>query len=161
MGRELGLHCVLAHQTLGQLRAEDETGYLYSSVQGCARTKFYFGGLSSEDLDVLVRDACIEEFNPYKVKDEIKTLLLDPIESRRTVVTTGVSTSTSFGTAHGTSHARNRVSSFGVSSSESESSMDGASDATGFSSGRVTGRQFGLGGGDAILPNGEVTGTSE
>src|SRR6266436_5931712 len=52
MGRELGLHCVMAHQTLGQLRAEDETGYLYSSVQGCARTKFYFGGSSSEDLEV-------------------------------------------------------------------------------------------------------------
>ena len=160
MGRELGLHCVLAHQTLGQLRAEDETGYLYSSVQGCARTKFYFGGSSSEDLEVLVKDACIEQFDPYKVKDELKTLLLDPIESRRTVVTTGVSTSTSFGTAHGTSHARNRVSAIGVSSSESESSMDGASDATGFSSGRVTGRQFGLGG-DGILANGEVTGTSE
>jgi len=160
MGRELGLHCVLAHQTLGQLRAEDETGYLYSSVQGCARTKFYFGGSSSEDLEVLVKDACIEQFDPYKVKDEIKTLLLDPIESRRTVVTTGVSTSTSFGTAHGTSHARNRVNSVGFSASEGESSMDGASDATSFSSGHVSGRQFGLGG-DGILANGEVTGTSE
>src|SRR5229473_1928623 len=120
MGRELGLHCVLAHQTLGQLRAEDETGYLYSSVQGCARTKFYFGGSSSEDLEVLVKDACIEQFDPYKVKDEIKTLLLDPFESRRRVVTTGVSTSTSFGTTHGTSHARSRVNSVGFSSSDGE-----------------------------------------
>jgi type IV secretory system conjugative DNA transfer VirD4/TraG family protein len=161
MGRELGLHCVMAHQTLGQLRAEDETGYLYSSVQGCARTKFYFGGSSVEDLEVLVKDACIEQFDPYKVKDELKTLLLDPIESRRTVVTRGFNVGTSLGTAHGTSHARNRVNSIGFSSSEGESFMDGTSDATGFSSGHVSGRQFGLGGREAILPSGEVTGTSE
>jgi hypothetical protein len=130
-------------------------------VQGCARTKFFFGGLSAEDLDVLVRDACIEEFDPFKVKDELKTLLLKPVESSRTVVTRGFNVGTSLGTAHGTSHARNRVNSVGFSSSEGESFMDGASDATGFSSGHVSGRQFGLGGGEAILPNGEITGTSE
>ena len=160
MGRELGLHCILAHQDLGQLRSEDETGALYASVRGCARTKFYFGGLATEDLDVVVRDGCIEQYNPYKVKDELTTLSLDPIESRREVTTQGRSIGTSAGIARGKSRARNRVSTVGFSMSEGESSTDGESTGTTGSSGHVSGTQFGLGAGETMLPTGEIIETS-
>jgi hypothetical protein len=160
MGRELGLHCIFAHQTLGQLRSEDETGSLYASVRGCARTKFYFGGLGTEDLDVLVRDACIEQFDPYKIKDELTTLSLDPIESRRRVTTQGLNIGASAGTAAGNSRERSRVSAVGLSRNEGESSTDGENIGTTLSAGHASGAQLGLGAGETILPSGEIIETS-
>lgn len=160
MGRELGLHCVLAHQSLGQLRSEDETGSLYASVRGCARTKFYFGGLDTDDLDVMVKGVCIEQFDPYKVKDELTTLSLDPIESRRNVTTEGWNIGASAGISRGKSLARNRVRAIGLSLSKGKSSTHGESTGTTFSSGFVSGSQFGLAGGETVLPGGEVIETS-
>lgn len=88
-GRELKLHCVLAHQHLGQLRQEDLSGQLFASIMQCARTKVVFGGLSAEDLDAMARDLFLEEFNPWTVKDELTSLELEPVESRRTSLTWG------------------------------------------------------------------------
>lgn len=160
MGRELGLHCVLAHQNLGQLRGEEKTSYVYDSVTKCARTKFYFGGLGVEDLEILVKDACIEEYDPYKVKDELTTLVLDPIESQRDIVTHGSNVGASAGIARGKSRARNRVNAVGLSESKGKSSTDGESTGTTFSSGHVSGSQLGLGAGETILPNGEIIETA-
>lgn len=156
MGRELGLHCVLAHQNLGQLRREDQSEYVYDSVQGCALTKFYFGGLNKRDLDILVPDACIEQYDPYKIKDELTSLSLEPIESRREIVTEGMSRGISAGAALGESRSRSRVDAVGVSVSEGESTTDGESSGSAFSSGHVTGIQSGLGGGETMLPSGEI-----
>jgi hypothetical protein len=156
MGRELGLHCVLAHQNLGQLRREDNTNYVYESVRGCALTKFYFGGLQKEDLDILVPDACIEKYDPYKVKDELTALSLDPIESRREVVTEGTNHGISTGAARGKSQSRSRVDARGISQSKGESTTDGESSGSTSSSGFVTGSQSGYGGSETMLPNGEI-----
>jgi hypothetical protein len=160
MGRELGLHCILAHQNIGQLRAEDETGYLYDSVMKCARTKFLFGGLHVEDLDVLVRDACIEEFDPYKVKDELKTLVLDPVEARRDVVSRGWSREASYGAASARSRTQSRVRSVGRSVSKGKTTMHGESTGSTSSSGYVSGSQSGFGGGETMLADGTIIGTS-
>lgn len=160
MGRELGLHCVLAHQNLGQLRGEEKTSYVYDSVTKCARTKFYFGGLGVEDLEILVKDACIEEYDSYKVKDELTTLSLDPIESQRDIVTHGRNVGASAGIARGKSRARNRVNAVGLSVSKGKSSTHGESSGTTFSSGHVSGSQFGLGAGETMLPSGEIIQTS-
>jgi hypothetical protein len=156
MGRELGLHCILAHQTLGQLRGEDDTQFLYDSVMGCARTKFYFGGLHVQDLELLVKDACIGEFNPYKVKDELQTLILDPTESRRDVVTHGRNLGASRSVARGESYARSRTRSTAVAFGEGESFTDGVSAAAASSFGHVSGSQSGFGAGETILPTGEI-----
>jgi hypothetical protein len=105
MGRELGLHCVLAHQNLGQLRKEDAGGDLYSSVMGSTRAKFVFGGLNEEDLQIIARETMLEEFNPYAVKDVIESLELEPVESSRTVITRGTSRSRTVGTSHSASRS--------------------------------------------------------
>lgn len=156
MGRELGLHCVLAHQALGQLRGEEKTSHVYESVTKCARTKFYFGGLGVEDLEVLVKDACIEEYDPYKVKDELTTLVLNPIESRRIIVTHGRNSGASTGIARGESNARNHVKAVGFSRSKGKTSTHGESAGNASSSGYMSGSQFGLGAGETILPSGEI-----
>lgn len=156
MGRELGLHCILAHQHLGQLRAEDETGYLYDSVMKCARTKFLFGGLHVEDLDILVRDACIEEFDPYKVKDELTTLELNPIESRREVVSKSRSLEASRTAARAKSRARSDVRSEGKSTSHGTSSTHATTRGSTSSSGFVSGFHSGIGGGETMLPDGSI-----
>lgn len=160
MGRELGLHCVLAHQNLGQLRGEEKTSHVYESVTKCARTKFYFGGLGVEDLEIVVKDACIEEYDPYKVKDELTTLVLHPIESQRDIVTHGTNFGASTGIARGKSRSRNRVNAVGLSESKGKSSTHGESNGTAFASGHVTGSQFGLGAGETVLPGGEIIQTS-
>ena len=52
-GREMGLQCLLSHQYLNQLREEDGTALLADSVMKCARNKIFFGGLSTEELQLL------------------------------------------------------------------------------------------------------------
>ena len=88
-GRELGLSCALAHHDLGQLQNEDPSGLLLDSVMSCARTKVLFGGLSTSDLEVLVPEVAIDQFDPWRIKDEITSLELEPIESQRMVSTQG------------------------------------------------------------------------
>ena len=94
-GREVGLHCVLAHQYLNQLREEEPTGLLADSVMKCARTKILFGGLSTEELELLTPEVMIDRFDPWRVKDELESLECEPVESRREVVTEGESVSNS------------------------------------------------------------------
>jgi hypothetical protein len=63
-GRELGLSCVLGHQYMGQLLPTNSDRSLWDAVRSCARTKVIFGGGWVEDLEVLVRDAFIEQYDP-------------------------------------------------------------------------------------------------
>jgi hypothetical protein len=156
MGRELGLHCILAHQTLGQLRQEDQSGFVYHSVKKCALTKCYFGGLDGEDLELTLRDACIDKYDPYKVKDELTSLSLDPIESRREVVTEGWNLGASRGTAQGRSLAVSRAQASGASEIKGKSTTESESCGTTFGSGLVTGTHSGLGNGETLLPSGEI-----
>ena len=46
-GRKFGLHLILAHQHLAQLKKAGED--IYHSVMTDAKTKIIFGGLSAED----------------------------------------------------------------------------------------------------------------
>ncbi len=68
-GRELGLHCLLAHQYLNQLLEEDQSGKLLSSVMNCARTKVLFGGIEVKELETFAKEFFIDQFDPYTVKD--------------------------------------------------------------------------------------------
>jgi len=160
MGRELGLHCILAHQNLGQLRREDRSDYVYDSVRGSALTKFYFGGLAKEDLDVLAPDACIEQYDPHKTKDVIWTPFLRPVESRRTVVTESRNVGISRGSAQGKSQSRSRVDARGFSRTKGTSTTDGESSASASASGFAIGSNTGHGAGETLLPNGDLVETS-
>src|SRR5205823_2370725 len=66
-GRKFGLHLILAHQHLNQLKEKDPE--VYYSTLGNARTKVVFGGLIDEDLDIVAKELFTGEFNPDAVKD--------------------------------------------------------------------------------------------
>ena len=105
-GRELGLHCVLAHQYLEQLKQEEQSGLLFHSVLNCARTKVIFGGLSTQELELLTPEVMIDQYDPYRVKDELHSLECEPMESTREIVTQGETASQNLTQSKGTSQGR-------------------------------------------------------
>ena len=130
-GRELGLGCILAHQHMQQLADEDAAGHLAASVTNCARSKIVFGGLSVEELTRHhVDDLFIDTLDPWRVKDELTSLELEPTEERRQSVT--VTRSASAGRSVGRSTTQ--------SQQTTRSSSRGTS--LGVSHGRSTGRQW-------------------
>jgi hypothetical protein len=147
-GRELGLHCILAHQHYEQLREEDGSGRLLSSVKNCARIKVVFGGLSIEDLEPIAKEFSIDGYDPMAVKNEIDQLELEPVESRRLVasVTLGGGRNWSEGTSEqeGSGHA------------VGESRATAESDSVGHGSGLLDN----FGSSMAMLPNGEMIDSS-
>lgn len=82
-GRKFGLHLVLAHQHLNQLKQKDPEVY-YSTLTN-ARLKSVFGGLGEEDLDLLSRELFTGELNPEEVKQEIWQTKLRPVETTRLI----------------------------------------------------------------------------
>jgi hypothetical protein len=97
-GRKFGLHLILAHQLLNQLRARDPEVY-YSTLTN-ARTKVVFGGMNDEDLDILSRELFTGEFNPDEIKDEIWQTKFRPVETTRTITSYSSSESSSESTGH-------------------------------------------------------------
>lgn len=94
--RKFGLHLILAHQHLSQLKKAGED--IYSAVMADAKTKVVFGGLATEDAEVLTKKICIGEFdleepkavlNKPTVVGYIKTWLQN--ESRGSSISTGES----------------------------------------------------------------------
>ncbi|MBX9660388.1 MAG: DUF87 domain-containing protein [Nitrospiraceae bacterium] len=82
-GRKFGLHLVLAHQHLNQLRQKDPE--VYFSTLTNARTKVVFGGLIDDDLDVLAKELYTGELNPDEIKQEIWQTKFRPVESSRLI----------------------------------------------------------------------------
>lgn len=152
MGRELGCHVIAAHQHLDQLRQEDESRRIYGSVMKSARVKVIFGDCAAEDLDILLRDAMIDQFDNMKVKDEIRTLQLEPVESVREVTTSGRSLGGSLGMNKGTSAATARGRSHSVSRQSGTSEAHGDT----ISSAQASGVTSALMNGETVLPNGDI-----
>lgn len=119
LGRELGLHCVLAHQFPKQLQDEDKSGVLYDSVMNCARTKIVFGGMHVEALEPVVAELFTEQFDPWTIKDELTSLELEPIETTRESV------------GHAVNVGRSRGMSWGASTGQSGSATSGRSKTSG------------------------------
>lgn len=90
-GRKFGLHLILAHQHLAQLKQDD--GEVYYSVMTNARTKVVMGGLNFEDTGVLARELYAGELNPDEIKHEIWQTKFEPVESSRIVRSSSESTS--------------------------------------------------------------------
>lgn len=151
-GRELGLHCIIAHQHLGQLREEETSGHLYESVMNCARTKIVFGGLAAKQLDEVTREILIDQFDPWCVKDEIRSLELDPVEELRGIVAEGTGEAYSIGL----NTAKSRHESFGDASGNSEHWSVGGSRGEANSYGTSSGRNGIESGGEVLLPTGEI-----
>lgn len=67
--RKFGLHLILAHQHLAQLRKAGED--IYSSIMTDAKTKVIFGGLTPDDAEILAKQIFMGEFDIDEVKKEI------------------------------------------------------------------------------------------
>ncbi len=82
-GRKFGLHLILAHQHLNQLKEKDPE--VYYSVLTNARLKAVFGGLIDGDLEIVAKE--VAEFNPDEIKDEVWQTKYRPVETTRVIVT--------------------------------------------------------------------------
>ena len=85
--RKYGLHLILAHQFLHQLKQEEAE--VYHSTLTNARAKAVFGGLDDEDLDILAKELYTGEFDPDEIKDEIWQTKFRPVETTRLITTSG------------------------------------------------------------------------
>ena len=152
LGRELKLFVVMAHQFPSQLKLSADDSHLFEAVQECCRTKIVFGGLHVSELEGVVKELVIDQFNPYFIKDERKTLELEPIETTRETATRGFTIGGSLGMNRGTSSATALGKSRGVSKMKgtSENSSNTVSSA------HVSGASSMASTGETILPNGEI-----
>lgn len=152
-GRELGCFAVLSNQHLNQYRSEG-SDRLFDAVMNCARTKIVFGGLSAAQLEPMVKELAITEFDPMAVKDEIKANEIIPIESRRLVVTHTTSQGRSSGSGmsegRGTATTESETSGHTWGHSETESVFESEGYGTGVSSGVS----------HAIAPGGDIASES-
>lgn len=116
-GRQFGLHLILAHQHLSQLKKAGEA--VYGAVMTDARTKVVFGGLSPEEAEIMGEVLYMGELD----FEEAKTSLNKPVTvgyskewMRSEAETSGESwgTSESFTRNSGTSTSRSKTYTVGV-----------------------------------------------
>ena len=138
-GRKFGLHLILAHQHLAQLRKIGED--IYHAVMTDAKTKVIFGGLNAEDARTMAENVFMGEID----LEEAKTTLSKPavVGYVRTWLE---------------NYSRGRSSTRGEASSESR----GGGESTGGSTGSSSGRSHGAGGdcGGGVISEAESSGTS-
>ena len=76
--RKFGLHLILAHQRLGQLRKRSED--IYNAVMAGAQTKIVFGGMSDEDAEYMAKEVYRSSFNLERPKHILdKPIVVDEI----------------------------------------------------------------------------------
>src|SRR5258708_5461924 len=105
-GRKFGLHLILAHQHLNQLKVKDPE--VYYSTLGNARIKTVFSGLIDEDLEIMAKEFFLGELDPDQIKDEIWQTKFRPVETSRIVESN--SWSESGGESYGASESFGQVS---------------------------------------------------
>lgn len=155
LGRELGLYVVMASQFPSQFKLSKEDTRLFAAVEHCTRTKVVFGGVHVGELEPMVKDLFIDQYNWKTVKDELLTLECEPIESTRVTKTKGFSIGGSLGFNSGTSSSTALTKSRGTSrqwgSSRTHSDALSLLESTATSSGTTTGEN--------VLPSGESVST--
>ena len=121
-GRKFGLHLILAHQHLAQLKKAGED--IYHSVMTDAKTKVIFGGLSAEDARILSEQVFLGELD----LEERKATLDKP-----TVV--GYTTTWLKNYSKGESHTESEARTTGKTKTETEAEATGRGKVSGTSSG--------------------------
>lgn len=121
-GRKFGLHLILAHQTLAQLRKAGEA--VYHSVKTDAKTKVVFGGLNIDDAEVLANQMFIGEIDLEEPKESLikptvvghaKTLLKSRSHSKSEAWGGAVGSVTSTGESRTQSESISRDNDSGIS----------------------------------------------
>lgn len=76
--RKFGLHVVLSHHRLGQLRARSEA--IFNGVMAGGQTKIVFGGLTDEDADIMAREVMRTSINLERPKHVLdKPVVVDEV----------------------------------------------------------------------------------
>jgi hypothetical protein len=108
--RKFGLHAVLAHQRIGQLKERGEG--VFNAVMGNTHTKIVFGGLSDDDAEVMAREILRSEIELERPKrsldkpvtvEEVPVWLLSQSETVGGGETSGQSSSRAWASSTGTS----------------------------------------------------------
>lgn len=108
--RKFGLHLILAHQRLGQLKKRSED--MFNAVMAGGQTKIVFGGMSDEDAEIMAKHVYRSTFNLERPKHSLdKPVVVDELpywlESEswgsNESSTTSSSESTTWGSSSGTS----------------------------------------------------------
>lgn len=97
--RKFGLHLVLAHQRLGQLRDRSEA--IYNGVMGGGQTKIVFGGLEDDDAEIMARQIMRGSFNLERPKHVLdKPVVVDEVPFWLDSESEGESDTTSSSVSH-------------------------------------------------------------
>ena len=102
--RKFGLHLILAHQRLGQLRKAGES--VYNAVMTGAQTKVIFGGLEADDAELMARNVFLGEFDLEEPKHTFDKPVLvghEPVWLRSESESEGISLSRGLTESTGTS----------------------------------------------------------
>lgn len=86
--RQFGLHAILAHQRLEQLRTIGED--MYSAVMGCTQTKIVLGGLQRADAEIMA-----DEIAKIDIELPVQALIRPTVVGHRVRILKGGSTSES------------------------------------------------------------------
>ncbi len=100
--RKFGLHVVLVHQHLGQLRKYGD--HVFDAVMTNARTKVVFGGLADGDAELLAKQLLRQKFDYNRVKtllDKPAVVDHEMITLRQRAEATGYSESSSTSSSQG------------------------------------------------------------
>jgi len=128
--RKFGLHVVLAHQRLGQLR--DRSKAIYNGVMAGGQTKIVFGGMADEDAEAMAKEVFRSSFNLERPKhildkpvvvDEVPYWLDSEAWTTNESSTRSSTESSNWGTAAGTS--TNTSESFGPDGGDPYGSVAG------------------------------------
>ena len=113
-GRKFGLHLILAHQHLDQLKRVSDV--VYKSVLTDAKTKVVFGGLCYEDAEILVKQMFLGELDlqeykncltKFEVVGYTKKLLKNWSNASGEAKTKGIGSSSASGEGSGTGNMSN------------------------------------------------------
>jgi hypothetical protein len=132
LGRELGFSVILSHQHPDQLLLEDGNRRLRDAVMNNTAVKIIFGGLSVKNLRELAEEVLIDQFDPWKIKDEIFSLECEPVEETRTSSTTARSHSQGQATAHpeSVSESEAETTTYGITASAAVGENESVSQAS-------------------------------
>jgi len=117
--RKFGLHAVLAHQRLGQLKERGEG--IYNAVMGSTQTKIVLGGLADDDAAIMAREIMRGEIDLTKPKPGITMpVVVDEVpfwlESESSTQASAFSTSHSegYGTGEASTISQGEAASYAV-----------------------------------------------
>ena len=149
--RKFGLHLILAHQHLGQLKKAGED--IYHSIMTDAKTKVIFGGLSAQDTRILAEQIFLGELDleePKHVLDKptviryIETWLENYSQGKTNTVTTSTTKTEQYGSSSGSSRTQTMTPEEGIlwDSEELSSTAYGSNEGESFSWGESEGESF-------------------